>query len=138
MALVGGAVVVGVEPELAADARDSLARGEVVSWPAERVSATIADGQRLQSIGHSTFEHLCRYLDRVVTVSEDEIKRAMVRAQENARLVLEPSGATSLAAWLSHAAELPVAGRVVCVARGGNVDAARYTTLISEGLAAGG
>ena len=48
--------VIGVEPELAADARESLERGEIVRWPAEAVSRTIADGTRTQSLGRRTFD----------------------------------------------------------------------------------
>ncbi len=132
------AVVVGVEPALAADAHDSLARGEVVTWPAETVGQTIADGQRTASIGRIPFTLMRRYLDRIVTVGEDEIARAMVRAAREARLVLEPSGATTLAAWLFHAEELPASGRVVCILSGGNVDPARYEELLARGVAAGG
>lgn len=132
------AVVVGVEPALAADARDSLAQGEIVTWPAEVVGRTIADGQRTTHIGHIPFALLRRYLDGIVTVTEDEIARAMVRASREARLVLEPSGATTLAAWLFHGDELPASGRVVCILSGGNVDPARYDELLARGVAAGG
>jgi threonine dehydratase len=62
----------------------------------------------------------------------------MVRAAREARLVLEPSGATTLAAWLFHRDELPASGRVVCILSGGNVDPARYEELIARGVAAGG
>jgi threonine dehydratase len=132
------AVVLGVEPELAADARDSLAQGRIVTWPANQVGRTIADGQRTTHIGRIPFAHLRRYLDGIVTVSEDEIARAMVRASREARLVLEPSGATALAAWLFRAPELGMPGPVVCVLSGGNVDPARYDELLARGLAAGG
>ncbi len=132
------ATVFGVEPELAADARDSLREGRVVTWPSERVGQTIADGQRTTHVGTIPFAHLRRYLDGIITVSEDEIARAMVRASREARLVLEPSGATTLAAWLFHAGELPPDGRVVCILSGGNVDPARYEDLLQRGLAAGG
>jgi threo-3-hydroxy-L-aspartate ammonia-lyase len=132
------AVVIGVEPALAADARDSLARGEIVTWPADMVGRTIADGQRTTGIGRINFAIMRRYLDAIVTVTEDEIARAMVRGAREARLVLEPSGATTLAAWLFHRDELPAAGRVVCILSGGNVDPARYDELIAAGLAAGG
>lgn len=136
--LVPDARVVGVEPALAADARDSLARGEIVTWPAEMVGRTIADGQRVAEIGRIPFELMRRYLDVVVAVSEDEIARAMVRGAREARLVLEPSGATALAAWLFHSDELPAQGRVVCILSGGNVDPARYEGLLARGVAAGG
>ncbi|HUP54478.1 MAG TPA: threonine/serine dehydratase, partial [Methylomirabilota bacterium] len=72
-ALVPGARVIGVEPELAADARDSLQRGEIVRWSAEDVSRTIADGTRTQALGVRTFAHLRAHLHRIVTVSEAEI-----------------------------------------------------------------
>jgi threonine dehydratase len=132
------AVVIGVEPELAADGRDSLAQGRIVTWPAEKVGSTIADGQRTAHIGRIPFAIFRRHLDAIVAVSEDEIARAMVRAQREARLVLEPSGATTLAAWLFHADLVPPAGRVVCILSGGNVDPARYEELLARGVAAGG
>ncbi|MFI5259409.1 MAG: threonine/serine dehydratase [Candidatus Limnocylindrales bacterium] len=132
------AVVLGVEPALAADARDSLDQGRIVTWSAEQVGRTIADGQRTTHIGRLPFELLRRNLDGIVTVTDDEIARAMVRASREARLVLEPSGATTLAAWLFHAEELPAGGRVAIILSGGNVDPARYGELLARGLAAGG
>jgi threo-3-hydroxy-L-aspartate ammonia-lyase len=130
--------VIGVEPELAADARESLSRGEIVTWSATTTGRTIADGQRVTHIGLIPFEILRPHLDGVVVVSDDEITRAMVRAAREARLVLEPSGATALAAWLFHSAELPADGRVVCILTGGNVDPALYEQLLARGVAAGG
>ena len=132
--------VVGVEPELAADGRDSLAAGHVVTWPSETVGRTIADGQRTAHIGQIPFAIFRRHLDGIVAVGEDEIARAMVRAARDARLLLEPSGATTLAAWLFHAAEIaaPDHGRVVAVLSGGNVDPDLYRTLLARGVAAGG
>jgi threonine dehydratase len=132
------AFVIGVEPALAADGRDSLAQGKIVTWPAATVAQTIADGQRTTHVGVIPFELFSRHLDGVVTVSDDEIARAMVRASREARLVLEPSGATTLAAWLFHRDELWATGRVVCILSGGNVDPAQYEGLIVRGLAAGG
>ena len=128
-ALVPGARLIGVEPELAADARDSLAEGRIVRWPAELVSRTIADGTRTQSLGRLNFEHLRRQLDGIVTVSEAEIAAAVRLAAEEARLVVEPSGALVVAAMRFHAAEAGLAGLagpVVGVVSGGNVDPDRY------------
>jgi threonine dehydratase len=141
-ALRPDARVIGVEPDLAADAQASMAAGRIVRWDPEQVGRTIADGMRTASIGELPFALLSRYLDGIVTVGETEIRRAMVRAADAARLVLEPSGATALAAWLFHAAELPAAddsgGRVVIILSGGNVDPERYARLMAEGRAAGG
>ena len=131
------AQVVGVEPELAADAKASLAAGEIVRWPAEAVSRTIADGTRTQSLGERTFAHLRANLDAIVTVTEEEIAAAVRLASERTRLVVEPSGALSIAALAFHASELgldPAAGPVVAVVSGGNVDPDRYLELLGSSV----
>jgi threonine dehydratase len=93
---------------------------------------------RTSSLGAHTFRHLRAYLDGIVTVPESAIARAMVRAAREARLIVEPSGATTLAALL-FAPELEgVPGRVVPILSGGNVDPERYQELIAAGVAAGG
>lgn len=114
--------VVGVEPELAADAQASLRAGHIVRWPPERVLATCADGLRSQYVGAITFEHIRRYVDDVVTVSEDEIMRAVGLLAQNPKTVAEPSGAVAPAAWLFHRDLLPESGRAVAVISGGNID----------------
>jgi threonine dehydratase len=127
--------VIGVEPELAADAQASLAAGEIVRWPAEVVSRTIADGARTQSLGARTFAHLRSHLDAIVTVTEVEIAAAVRLASERTRLVVEPSGALSIAALAFHSAQLaldPAAGPVVAVVSGGNIDPERYLELLTS------
>jgi threo-3-hydroxy-L-aspartate ammonia-lyase len=134
-AIAPAARIIGVEPELAADARDSLAAGEIIRWPAEEVSRTIADGTRTQSLGERTLAHLLAHLDAILTVTEDEIAAAVRLASERARLVVEPSGALSIAALAFHAGELeldPAAGPVVAVVSGGNVDPDRYLELLGS------
>lgn len=121
--------VVGVEPDLAADARDSLAAGEIVGWPAEAVSRTIADGTRTQALGKRTFAHLRAHMDGIVTVSEAEIAAGVRLAAERSRLVVEPSGALSIAAMVFRSQELELTdavGPVVAVVSGGNVDPDAY------------
>jgi len=102
-----------------------------VTWPADMVGRTIADGQRTTHIGRIPFELLRRYLDGIVTVSDDEIARAMVRASREARLGAGAVRATTLAAWLFHVHELPASGRVVAILSGGNVDPVRYDELLA-------
>ncbi len=121
--------VIGVEPELGADARESLARGQIVRWPSELVSRTIADGTRTQALGQRTFAHLRAYLDGIVTVTEAEIAAGVRLAAERSRLVVEPSGALSIAAMAFRGAELGLEGAdgsIVAVVSGGNVDPERY------------
>lgn len=119
-ALLPHARVIGVEPDLAADAQESLAKGELVTWPTELTYRTAADGVRT-NLSELTFAHLRERLDRIVTVTEDEIRAAMTRIVRETRLVVEPTGAVAAAAHLFHADELPT-GRTVAVVSGGNVD----------------
>jgi threonine dehydratase len=137
-ALRPDARVLGVEPELAADAAESLRTGTIAHWGPDRTNRTAADGMRTSSLGKLTFRHLQAYLDGVVTVSETSIARAMVRAAREARLVVEPSGATPLAALLFTPELAGVPGHVVAILSGGNVDPARYAQLLAQGVAAGG
>ncbi len=136
-ALRPGVRVIGVEPELAADARQSLAEGRIVEWSADRVSRTIADGTRTQALGRRTFAHLRAFLDTIVTVSEAQIAAAVRLAAEEARLVVEPSGALSIAAMRWHRSDAGLGDGqtgVVAVVSGGNVDPAAYRAYLETPL----
>ena len=93
-ALRPAAVVIGVEPELAADAAESLAAGQLVSGRPELTYRTVADGLRT-SLSELTFAHLQAQLDGIVTVTEDEILSTVAELARDARLVAEPSGAVA-------------------------------------------
>ncbi|MGH9508839.1 MAG: threonine ammonia-lyase [Terriglobales bacterium] len=114
--------VIGVEPELAGDAQESFRTGKVVEWTAEKTTRTICDGLRTQSVGEIPFAHIQKYVDDIITVSEDQIRTAMRRLALEAHLVAEPSGAASFAGYLSHRDQLPAAKRMVVVISGGNVE----------------
>ena len=120
--------VIGVEPELAGDAQASLRAGRIVSFPAEQVAQTLADGLRTQSIGAINFEHICAYVNDIVSVTEDEIREAMLALSANAKTLAEPSGAVAVAAFLFHAHELPNTKINMAVISGGNID----PTLLAE------
>jgi threonine dehydratase len=118
------AKVIGVEPEVAGDAQASFRAGHIVKFPVEKVLSTIADGLRSQYVGTLTFEHIRRYVDDVVTVSEDEIMQAVRILAENPQTVAEPSGAVAPAAWLFHPDSLPKSNKTVAIISGGNIDPA--------------
>src|SRR5258707_12148499 len=99
--------VVGVEPELAADAQASLRAGKIVQFPASEVLRTIADGLRTQSIGPINFEHIRRHVDDIVTVSEDEIRGPVRLLAETPETVAEPSGAGAVAGFLFRGDQRP-------------------------------
>jgi threo-3-hydroxy-L-aspartate ammonia-lyase len=126
------AAVVGVEPELAADARDSLRRGERVAWSAADVQRTIADALRVEQVGVLPFAHLRELVTDIVTVSEDEMRTAVRLLARQARLIAEPGGAAAVAAWLFHSAELPAARTPVAVLSGGNIDPALLAEILTE------
>ncbi len=133
-ALAPGARIVGVEPDAAADARDSLTAGEIVSWPAEQTMQTIADGLRVSAVGRLPFAHLQAFVDEIVTISDDEIRRAMVQLATRARLVVEPSGAAAMAAHLSGRISRAAADTArVAVVSGGNVDPSVLAELLATG-----
>jgi threonine dehydratase len=114
--------VIGVEPDLAADAQASLRAGKIVQFPAEQVSRTVADGLRTQSIGDINFEHIRAYVDDIITVTEDEIRKAMKLLAANPQTIAEPSGAVATAGFLFHGAQLPNTQHNVAIISGGNIE----------------
>jgi threonine dehydratase len=118
------AKVVGVEPEFANDAQQSFRAGHIVQLSAEDVTRTLADGLRTQSVGEINFEHIRKHVDDIVTVTESDITEAMRLMALNAKLVAEPSGAVTFAAYVKHADRLPKAKKAVAVITGGNVEPA--------------
>lgn len=110
--------VIGVEPAIADDARQSLATDSIVRIPPPR---TVADGVATPAIGKLTFAIMRALVDEIVTASEDEIMRALELVMTRAKQVVEPTGAlTTAAALFGHA---DVRGRkVVAVVSGGNID----------------
>jgi len=132
-ALCPGARVIGVEPELAADARDSLRSGQQVTWPPQDTQRTIADALRVEQVGSLPLQHMIRHVDDIVTVTEDEIREAVRRIAAEAHLVAEPGGAVAVAACLLRGHDLPPARTRVAVLSGGNIDPALLAGILSGG-----
>ena len=131
-ALAPAVRMIGVEPELAADAKESIERGELVTWTAEQTGRTMADGLRTNSLGPLPFEHLRRFVDEIVTVTEDQIADAIRALAHRARLVVEPSGAVGMAAeQTGTAARHDGDERRVIVISGGNLDPELFLKLLA-------
>lgn len=128
-----GARVIGVEPELAADAAQSFAQRRRVAWPAADTQRTIADALRPEQVGELTLAHMLSYVDGIVTVTEDEIRTAVRRLAVEARLVAEPGGAVAVAACLLRPASLPAARAPVAVVSGGNIDPGLLASILRAG-----
>ncbi|MFC5823650.1 threonine ammonia-lyase [Nonomuraea insulae] len=120
--------VIGVEPELAADAEQSLREGRRLAWEPEQTYRTVADGLRTTGLGVVPWEGIRRNLDEIVTVSEEQILDAVRRLALDARLVSEPSGAVTFAAYLAG----DTTGKHVAILSGGSVNPALLARILTE------
>jgi threonine dehydratase len=125
--------VVGVEPEAGNDGQQSLRAGRIVHIDTPR---TIADGAQTQHLGQHTFPILRRFVDEVVTVTDDELIDTMRFCTDAMSMIVEPTGCLAAAAVLNgrldgrfHAGGEPVG----IVLSGGNVDSARFASLLARG-----
>jgi threonine dehydratase len=125
---LGDTRVVGVEPVAGDDTKRSLAAGERVSIPVPR---TIADGQAASIPGEITFAINRELVDEIVLVSDDEIRDGLRFAFDRLKTVVEPSGATGLAALLSGRLAVPSGARVGVILSGGNVGWQRFAELVA-------
>jgi threo-3-hydroxy-L-aspartate ammonia-lyase len=130
--------IIGVEPELAADARASLHSGTRVAWPTADVTRTMADSLRVEQVGELPFAHIREYVSDIVTVTDEEMLTTVRRLARQARLVAEPGGSVAVAAALFRsAAELGTAepgtggGPLVAILSGGNIDPALLGNVLS-------
>jgi len=125
--------VVAVQAAGAASFPPSLDAGRPVALEA---MSTMADGIAVGRPGDLTFGLVDEYVDRVVTVSEESLSRALLLCLERAKLVVEPAGAASVAAVMDSPAEFEPP--VVAVLSGGNVDPVLLVRVLRHGLAAAG
>ncbi len=99
--------------------------------------ATIADGIAVKEPGENTFELVSKYVDEIVTVTEDEISGAILSLIEQQKLIAEGAGAVSVAAVMFD--KVPVKGKkVVCLVSGGNIDVTILSRVIRRGLVKSG
>ncbi|MCW3053798.1 MAG: threonine ammonia-lyase, partial [Chthonomonadales bacterium] len=110
--------IIGVQAEGAPNAVNSWRAGHLL--PHQQVQ-TIADGIAIKSPSERTFAYIQKYADEMVTVTDQEIARAMLLLLERCKTVVEPAGAAAIAAVLSH--KVALEGQTVVTISGGNVDA---------------
>jgi threonine dehydratase len=126
--------VYGVQADNAPSMANSCKKGSAVTLDSV---ATFADGIAVKTPGDITFEMTKKYVDDVVTVSEDEIATAILTLIEKQKLIAEGAGAVSVAAVLFN--KLPVKGKkVVCLVSGGNIDVNILSRVITRGLVTSG
>ncbi|HEX4158481.1 MAG TPA: threonine/serine dehydratase [Rhizomicrobium sp.] len=120
--------VIGVEPELAADARESFRAGRIIRIEPELTMRSMADGLRVAEVGPLPFAQIRAFVHDIVTVSEEQIAQAMRRIAREARLVAEPSGAVAAAGALAQGFDPPT---TVAILSGGNMDLDRYAAVLA-------
>jgi threonine dehydratase len=130
-----GARVVGVQAEACAPYIDSLAAHRPIG---ARSANTICDGIAVKRPGDFTLPLVERYVDEVVTVSDDEVAEAMVMLLERTKQVVEGAGAVAVAALMQGRVAPPADGQVCAVLSGGNVDASLLYECIRLGETAAG
>jgi threonine dehydratase len=119
--------VIGVEPEAGNDGQQSLRSGQIVDIA---VPQTIADGAQTTHLGHHNFAVIQRFVDDIVTVSDEQLKATMRFFAERMKIVVEPTGCLAAAAALHGV--VPVAGKKVGILiSGGNVDLGRFAQLVA-------
>jgi threonine dehydratase len=125
--------IIGVQAENSAAYPTSLAAGHPIQVP---TTPTIADGIAVARPGDLPFELIRQYVDEVVTVTEDDIARALLVLLERAKQVVEPAGAVGVAAIL--AGKVQATGTTVTVLSGGNIDPLLLQRVVAHGLSASG
>lgn len=122
--------VIGVQAEGA----DAAVRSYLDKKPVQTArAATIADGIAVKQPGSLTMELINKYVDGMVTVTDDEIAEAVLLLMERMKMVVEPAGAVSLAAVLNKRIDYP-GKKVVCLLSGGNIDVGFIHRLLEKGL----
>lgn len=126
--------IYGVQAEGAPSMLNSITDKKRINLP--KVS-TIADGIAVKEPGETTFNLCSKYVDKIVTVSDDEIAAAILAMIEKQKLVTEGAGAVALAAAMFD--KLPISGKkTVCVVSGGNIDVTSLSRVITRGLVKSG
>jgi threonine dehydratase len=134
-ARIPGVRVVGVQADACAPYPPSLAAHRPVG---ARSANTICDGIAVKRPGELTLPLVGKWVDEIVTVSDDEVAQAMVLLLERSKLVVEGAGAASVAAVIAGKIDPPAEGEVCAILSGGNVDASRLVECIRLGETAAG
>ncbi len=120
--------VIGVEPAGAASMTAALQAGDVVELPSAN---TIADGTAVKSVGHQNLPYVQQYVDKILTVEDDELIGAFLDMVENHKMIVENSGLLSVAALR----QMDLKGKkAVCVLSGGNMDVITMSSIVQHGL----
>ena len=123
-----GIKIIGVEPEGAASAYESIKQNKIIEL---KEANTIADGTAVKKIGELNFEYIKKYVDEIITVSDYELMEAFLLLVEKHKIIAENSGILSVAATKKIKEKNK---KVVSVISGGNIDVLMISSMINKGL----
>lgn len=122
--------IIGVQPSIIASSKESLNKEKIITLPGVK---SLADGISVSTPGKITFEYMSKYVDDIVTVSEDEIAYSVFCLLERGKLLAEGAGAAAMAAILSD--KINIKGKnIVSLISGGNIDIATVSKIIDREL----
>lgn len=126
--------IIGVESAAAPSMHYSLEKGCITEVP---LAVSLADGIAVKRVGQNTFPIVRELVDEVVLVAEEEIAQAIVGLLERSKLLVEGSGAVTLAALMNDRVK-GLSGKTVCLLSGGNIDVKTIAIVVERGLLAAG
>jgi len=121
--------IIGVEAERAASMLESIKAGKIVELPSAN---TFADGIAVRKPGKINFEIVKKYVDNIITVSEEEMKSAIFTLAKEAKIIAEGAGASSVAALLSKKVPIKDIFNIVCIITGGNIDITLFKSILKN------
>jgi len=121
--------IIGVEAERSASMLESIKAGRIVELPS---ADTFADGIAVRKPGKINFEIVKKYVDNIVTVSEEEMKLAIDALAKEAKIVAEGAGAASVAALLFKKFAIEDITTIVCLITGGNIDMSLFKSILND------
>ena len=121
--------IVGVEAERSASMLESIEAGKIIELPS---ADTFADGIAVRKPGELNFEIVKKYVDDIVTVSEEEMKSAIFTLAKEAKIVVEGAGASSVTALLSKKVSTKNIYNIVCIITGGNIDITLFKSILND------
>ena len=121
--------IIGVEAERSASMLESIKSGKIVELSS---ADTFADGIAVKKPGKINFEIVKKYVDDIITVSEEEMKSAIFTLAKEAKTVAEGAGASSVAALLSKKVPIKAISNIVCIITGGNIDITLFKSILKN------
>jgi len=121
--------IIGVESEQAASMFESIKAEKIVELSS---ADTFSDGIAVKKPGKVNFEIVKKYVDDIITVSEEEMKSAIFTLAKEAKVIAEGAGASSVAALLSKKVSTENISNIVCIITGGNIDMSLFKSIIND------